>query len=63
MAEVVHYIGRSRGRVGTHFVGKIYVKQGQYEDGEAKFKSSLQMRENVLGKSHPDIAADLGKVQ
>lgn len=45
----------------TYVTGKLCVKQGNYDEGEQKFQQSLAIRENVLGKSHPDIANDLGE--
>jgi hypothetical protein len=40
----------------------VYRSQGKYGEAEGLYKRALTIRENVLGKSHPDVAATLNNL-
>ena len=40
----------------------LYGKRGKYREAEPLCKRALEIRENVLGKDHPDVAKQLNNL-
>jgi tetratricopeptide (TPR) repeat protein len=40
----------------------VYLSQGKYADAEGLYKRSLAIREEKLGRDHPDVAQTLSNL-